>query len=182
MKDSDYPIFDFSHWYVVSTFAGSEKKTIEKIKTFQGNNFTFYLPQKEFIHKKRGIEIKITLPLFPGYFFINHEYKKLGEINDFLVSANLGQRAHLLSADNKYLQVAEHEMELLFSITGEKGIIPLSHYVLTPSGKVEITRGPLKNLPGKILFINQRKKKAKVCLSIMNKDVYVTLGLEKIQA
>ena len=68
------------------------------------------------------------------------------------------------------------------SITDLNGIVRISDAVFDENKKVIITSGPLKNISGRILFINKRKKKAKILVTISNREVPITLGLNMLTA
>ena len=70
-------------------------------------------------------------------------------------------------------------MKLLLQNSDHEGKIPLS-YGFKNWDSIIITKGPLKNLQGKVLFINEKKKKAKVSLNLFNRSITVSLGIELI--
>ncbi|MGD9972005.1 MAG: hypothetical protein AB7S77_02990 [Desulfatirhabdiaceae bacterium] len=81
-------------------------------------------------------------------------------------------------ANGKYLEANKNEMKFLFEVTGEGGVIELSQGVIMENEEVLIIQGPLKQLKGRILFIDKRKNKAKVRIEFMNRMLDVSLGLE----
>ncbi|VVS94563.1 transcription termination/antitermination NusG family protein [Desulfoluna spongiiphila] len=168
----------FENWYVLHTVAGQEEQVAIKLNTLLNQSLSFYLPRKEVIHTVNGREKRVALALFPGYLFIQNDINALAR---FLCQRAWNGRVIPLSAQHRYLSVAPHEMEQLFAMAGPKGIIPVSKGVYE-EGRVRIVHGPLKDCEGDILFFNRRKKKARVRISLVNRSLDVTLGLELVGA
>ncbi|MGD9824695.1 hypothetical protein [Desulfobacter sp.] len=57
-------------------------------------------------------------------------------------------------------------------------MIELSKGIIMEDEEVQIIQGPLKQLKGRILFIDKRKNKAKVRIEFMNRLLDVSLGVE----
>ena len=168
---------DYLNWYALQTMSGYEKGLFSKLQVLYGDFFRIYLPQREVIHKIKGMEHKIQIPLFPGYLFV---HEKIDDLMMALDVCSVEKYSKPVSADGKYLKVCEQEMMLLFGMGGEDGVITISKGVVKPNSQVKIISGPLKNFSGKILFVNKRKKKAKVRIEMMNRVVDVSLGLELV--
>ncbi len=83
--------------------------------------------------------------------------------------------------DGCYAMVQEHEMKFLMNMTGPTGLVKSSCAVLEEDDALVITSGPLKDLTGKIVYVDKRKRKAKIELSLLNKTIGVILGLEILE-
>ncbi|MDY0362508.1 MAG: transcription termination/antitermination NusG family protein [Desulforegulaceae bacterium] len=169
---------DCSHWYVVQTLAGQEKKLAAMANFLSEQKFNIYIPAREVIHKIKGEEFVVNLPIFPGYIFI---YKHIDDFIKKINDSTLNIFAKPVQANGKYLEVSPKEMKFLFDIAGNDGVISISRVIILKDQKVKIVKGPLKNFEGKILFINKRKNKAKVRMEIMNRIVEVSLGFEILE-
>jgi len=165
------------NWYVLHTIAGREQRAALKLNRLLDQAFSFYLPRKEVIHTLKGQEKRVHKALFPGYFFVHKDIEMLAQ---HLSQKKWSGTAIPLRIRDRYLSVYPHEMERLFSMAGPDGIIPVSKGVCQGS-RVKIVHGPLKQFEGEILFVNRRKKKARVRMNLMNRSVDVTLGLELIR-
>ena len=83
-----------------------------------------------------------------------------------------------LLCNDKFAKVYEHEMKFLIELTGIDGMLKTSEGIIQEDKSVKITNGPLKDLTGQIVYIDKRKKKAKVKMSMLNQEIEVTVGLE----
>ena len=173
IKD-DHSFLDYQNWYAIQTLSGCEKKLVSILQVLLKKN-QLYLPTRKAIHQFKGIQRIIELPLFPGYIFV---YRNISESLDALYKANFKIVFKPVMANGKYLEVNKNEMKFLFKVTGESGVIELSQGIVMENEDVLIMQGPLKQLKGKILFIDKRKNKAKVRIKFMNRLLDVSLGLE----
>ncbi len=169
-----HAFIDYQNWYAIQTLSGCEKKLVS---TLQGlfKKIKLYLPTRKVIHQLKGVQHIMELPLFPGYIFV---YRSISESLDALDKANARIAFKPVMANGKYLEANKNEMKFLFEVTGEGGVIELSQGVIMENGQVLIIQGPLKQLKGRILFIDKRKNKAKVRIEFMNRMLDVSLGLE----
>ncbi len=169
---------DYSNWYVIQTLSGNEEKLVSYINHLAKEQFQLYLPLKKMIYRIKGNHVITTKPLFAGYIFIYKEVEKLERI--------IAQKTKppfffkILKSEQKYLRVHDYEMKYIFDMTGNKGIVELSEAKIKLGDIVKITKGPLKDLDAKILFINKRKNKAKVQINFLNNIVDVSLGIDFI--
>lgn len=166
---------DCSNWFVLSTRPGSEYKLKKSIDFFSGNLLTLYLPRRELCHRIKGEFQIVTKPLFPGYIFI---YKELENLLIKSRHSPLEKQLHPICHNNTFAMVKEHEMAFLIELAGKKGLVKASRAMVAENRTVTIIDGPLKNFTGKILYINRRKRKARIMVEMLNRQVPVTLGLE----
>lgn len=167
--------FDYDNWYVLHTFTGLEYKVKNTIQSLFGDSFLLYLPARELIHTIKGKSEKKILPLFPGYIFI---YKKIDKLLNEMKRFHLNDFIKPLLCNDKFAKVYDHEMKFLIELTGIDGMLKTSEGIIQEDKSVKITNGPLKDLTGQIVYIDKRKKKAKVKMSMLNQEVEVTVGLE----
>lgn len=168
MNQTDEP----KNWYVLHTMVGHEQKVALKLNKILGRDIDFYQPRKEMVHTLKGVEKKVYMALFPGYLFVHNDIEILAK---HLVKKEWLGVATPLKSQERFMTVFSHEMERLFSMAGPDGIIPISKGVYR-GDQVKILYGPLKEHEGAILFVNRRKKKARVRLSRFD----MTLGLELV--
>ena len=173
VKD-DHSFIDYRNWYAIQTMSGCEKKLVSTLQILL-KKIQLYLPTRKVIHQLKGIQHVMELPLFPGYIFV---YRSISESLDALYEVNSRIVFKPVMANGKYLEANKNEMKFLFEVTGGSGVIELSKGIVMENEGVMIIQGPLKQLKGKILFIDKRKNKAKVRIEFMNRLLDVSLGLE----
>ena len=171
---NDLSCIDCQHWYAIQTMSGREKKLVATLQNLL-EKIQLYLPTRRVIHQFKGAQHILELPLFPGYIFV---YKSISESLDALDKAKSNICFKPIMANGKYLEANKNEMRFLFEMTGEGGVIELSKGIVMENEEVQIIKGPLKQLKGRILFIDKRKNKAKVRIEFMNRMLDVSLGLE----
>ncbi len=154
--------------------SGCEKRLIATLQVLL-KRIQLYLPARKVIHQIKGEQNIIELPLFPGYIFV---YKSISESLDALEKANSMIAFNPVMANGKFLEANKNEMRFLFEVTGGDGVIELSKGIVMENEEVLIIEGPLRQLKGRILFIDKRKNKAKVRIKFMNRLLDVSLGLE----
>jgi transcription termination/antitermination protein NusG len=96
--------------------------------------------------------------LFPGYIFIQ---EKIIDVLNILKQYLRDEFIRPIKFGNELAKVSTDEMKLLLLNSNYEGKIPLS-YGYKNGDSIVIMEGPLKNIQGKILFFNEKKKKAKV--------------------
>lgn len=168
--------YEFRNWYVLHTMVGQEQRVVFKLHKILGEDLDFYLPRKEVIHTLKGHEKRVHRALFPGYLFVHNDIEILAQ---HLSKKEWIGTATPLKTQDRFVSVLPHEMERLFSMAGPDGIISVSKGVYR-GGQVKILYGPLKEREGEILYVNRRKKKARVRVSLVSHFVDVTLGLELV--
>lgn len=170
----DSSFIDYQNWYAIQTLSGCEQKLVSTLQVLL-RKIQIYLPTRKIIHQLKGVQQVIELPLFPGYIFI---YRNISESLAALDKANSRIVFKPVMANGKYLEANKNEMKFLFEVTGGDGVIELSQGIVMENEEVMIIQGPLKQLKGRILFIDKRKNKAKVRIEFMNRMLDVSLGLE----
>lgn len=162
---------ELSNWYVVHTCTGDETKIY---KTAHGGAETVYMPLKEVLHKRGDTFIKKRGPLFPGYLFVQEH---IANFVDNVRQGDLDVWLKPLGQQGKPLPVKKEEMEFIFKLA-ENGVVGVSKGYMAEDGKVQIVEGPMKGMEADILFVDKRRKKAKVQFELFNRRIDVTLALE----
>ena len=164
----------YSDWYVLHVATGKESVIKEKIEKYSPLPLQMTIFQREIIHSAKGKKIKVLGPLFSGYIFIYQNIKEVCKIaNSYLAKEFICP----ISFNNKPCRVYKEEMELLLRSADEKGTFKLSRG-FKAGDRVEVTDGPLKTLQGNILWIDEKKSKAKVEIFLFNRSMRVNLGLK----
>lgn len=169
------PKIDFGNWYVISIRTGCEMKVKEEITNLTSNQYHLFVPRRELFHRFNGTYHKVVRPMFPGYLFIHKQIEAL--LTD-LRNSHLDGRIHPVMFDRTFAMVREPEMALLMKITGPAGLVKASKVISDENRTIIIKSGPLKDITGRILYINRKKRKARIQISLLNRSIQVTVGLE----
>jgi transcription termination/antitermination protein NusG len=171
-------IYNYNGWYVLQVRVKRESSIKQAIQNLCRDKYKLFIFTREILHITRGEKRKLIAPLFPGYIFLHREIDELlhllkkNYVNEFIRPVSFNGLPALVRAD---------EMQLLLNTCDSDGTVALSTGHVLENGKIKIIQGPLKDIEGKILFINKKKHRAKVCLSLFNRKVYVSLGLDLVQ-
>lgn len=177
-------------WYAVHCASGLEQSVCNKVKMLLPQNRT-YLPMRQLSIRRSGEVLAETMPLFPGYFFIQFEnsflsyhardiIKKWRSFYPSLFFNILGLSQEEKADSNKKVRcVRPDEMQTLFSLTGDHGVVMLSTYV-REGDTIRVIDGPLKGQEGIVVKTNKRKKRVKVSLGLMGKPFVVDIAAELV--
>ena len=162
------------NWHVLQVTTGKENYIKNLIEKQVCGPINVKLFQRELVHSKKGKKVKVTAPLFPGYLFVQEKcYEALQAARKHLAK----ECVWLVCADKTPCRVHEDEMELLLQTAAKNGVFELSHG-LKVNDKIEIIDGALKNLQGNILWIDEKKQKARVKIFLLQRNIPVNLGIE----
>jgi transcription antitermination factor NusG len=169
---------DFANWYVMSIRSGCEMKVKAQIADLTSNQYQLFVPCRELFHRFGGTYQKVVRPMFPGYLFIHKHVESL--LID-LRHSHLKGRIRPVIFDHTFAMVRETEMALLMKITGPEGVAKASKVISDENRIVIIKSGPLKDIKGRILYINRKKRKAMLHVELMNRIVRVAVGVEMVE-
>lgn len=179
MDGGSTKVFDFANWYVMSTKSGREMKAKAEIADLTSNQYNLFVPCRELFHRFGGTYRKILRPMFPGYLFI---YKHVESLLTDLRHSHLKGHVRPVIFDHTFAMVREPEMALLMKITDPKGVVKASKVIADENRTIIIKSGPLKDVTGRILYINQKKRKAMLLVKLLDKSVRVAVGIEMIRS
>jgi len=168
---------EFRDWYVLKVRSKRENYIKEALEKFLGNEIRLLIFTKEILHKKNDQYIPVTAPIFPGYLFV---HKELSKVIHTIQTNLINEVVYPVSFDNTPAKVSVDEMKLLLNST-ENGKFHLSQGYRS-GDSVVITDGPLKEIKGRIVFINEKKRKVKICICLFGKEMQVTLGLDLLNS
>ncbi len=168
---------NFSNWYVLQVKAGKESYIQTIVGKHIPGDFKLITFSREIIHKKGEQYIKYTKPIFPGYIFVHQEIIRLVHELRLLVPNEYFQPVIFNNSPARVLPI---EMQLLLESSDNNGLFRLSTG-MKKGDSIIITHGPLKNIEANILFVNRKKKKAKVRFCLFNQELSVSLGLDIIE-
>ena len=178
---------DYNNWFVLQVLTNRE----HFVKNFITNNINIktnlLLFSNELIFKRKGRFIKVNRSLFPGYLFINQNIQDIvNNIKDRLQNEYIRpvcfkrDKCSYCFSERSPCMVKPEEMRLLLENSDKSGLFKLS-YGYKKNDNIIITRGPLMNLKGNIIAINERKKVAQVELFLFKRKMKTTLGIDLIK-
>jgi transcription termination/antitermination protein NusG len=172
------PEIDYANWHVISIRSGREMRVKAEIANLTSNQYHLFVPRRELFHRFNGTYQKVIRPLFPGYLFI---YKRIESLLTDLRHSHLDGRVRPVMFDRRFAMVREPEMAFLMKITGPEGVVKASKIISNNNRTITIKNGPLKDMTGRILYINRKKRKAMLHVELMDRSVRVAVGVETVQ-
>ncbi len=152
MKDRPVSQLHEAHarWFALRTRAKSEK-AVQRILTKKG--IAAYVPLQEFIRIYERKTRKVTLPLIPGYVFVQMvkiQYLSVLETENVVGFVKNGP---------DLLAIPEEEIEILRRVTMEKGLeVEAVGRRLSAGDWVEIAAGTLAGLRGRLVKVEARRR------------------------
>src|SRR5260370_42448753 len=93
--------FAVPQWYAVYTSANHEKRVVEQLR---GREMEHFLPLYESVRRWKDRQVKLELPLFPGYLFVRLA------LRDRLKVQQVPGVARLVASDGTPTEVPEEEI------------------------------------------------------------------------
>jgi transcription antitermination factor NusG len=159
-----------SLWYAAYTYPRHEKSVFEQLIQ---KSMECYLPLYEEVHRWTDRNMRVQLPLFPGYVFV---HMPVSERKKVLSVASV---VRILSFNGQPVPLPESEIESLKRSMQYRKVQPFPYY-LCKGDKVRIKAGPLQGLEG---IVERQKGKSRIVISIhaiMN-SVAVDLEAEDLE-
>lgn len=128
------------HWYAVYTCARHEKAVA---RHFEERGLSYFLPLYQAIHVWNKRSSRVSLPLFPGYVFVQTN------MHDRFKPLQVPGVLHYVSAGTLPCAIASEEIEALRKVlVSSKDVGP--HPYMSTGQLVQITSGPLIGLRGTV--------------------------------
>ena len=140
-------------WYAVYTSSNREKRVAEQLVQRSVQNF---LPLYASFRKWKDRRVKLELPLFPGYIFVQMA------LRDRLKVLQISGVSNLVGFGGTPTALPDGEIEILRTSLGT-GIRAEPYPFLTAGRRVRVKEGPLAGLQG---ILVRRKSKARFVLSV----------------
>lgn len=169
------------NYYVIQVKTGGEEKYIRSAnKTLSnvGADARLIWPRRRLGLRKKGKTTDSLAPVFPGYIFveaetISHEvYWALRRSIGFFKFLRNNHDVQALSGEDR-------DLLLHFLKLGE--VVEKSKVYFDENNKIRVTEGALKDLEGRIVKVDRRKKRAKVRLSLYEESFLVDFGFEVME-
>lgn len=140
-------------WYAAYTSANREKRVAEQLAQ---RSMEHFLPLYASVRKWKDRRVKLELPLFPGYVFVQMAPR------DRLKVLQIPGVSSLVGFGGTPTALPDGEIEILRASLGS-GVRAEPHPFLTAGRRVRVKEGPLAGLQG---ILVRRKSKARFVLSV----------------
>jgi len=162
------------NWYALRIMTGHEDKVRARLEK-KSECLNILLPKEEVTYKRGSKESKRLKPIFPGYLFIQMELE-----DEFQYSIkNTPGVINFIGCGNEPSPVEDVEIENILDMM-EKGETqkPVPFEV---GDLVYVINGPFMGIPGFVSDVNPKKKKLKVEVEILGKQIPVELNFKDIE-
>jgi transcriptional antiterminator NusG len=179
---------NYKNWFVLQVKTGREQNIKEYIEKNTGEQVAMRIFYRELLFDRQKKEKKVISLLFPGYIFVHNKVKCAVDVichcfaNEFIKPICFKQKkCSTCFTQNSPCMVFEHEMAYLLRNSDAGGVFRISRGIIVDE-KVMIAEGPLRNTCGDIIWLNEKKKKVCVEISLFNRPVRINLGLSMLDA
>lgn len=166
-----------SHWYVVHTYSGYEKKVRQDLETVVENRrlqdliHEIRIPIEMVTEVKNGKECEVEHKLFPGYVLI----KMVMTDESWYIVRNTRGVTGFVGPSSKPVPLSEEEVEKLGMVT----------YTVKPvfsvGENVQIVSGPLEGFIGLVETIDAKQKKVYVKVSMFGDETTAELPFAQVK-
>ena len=151
--DSERAPYLWPHWYAVYTCANHERRVADQ---FAYRGVEHFLPQYESVRRWRDRKVRLQLPLFPGYVFVQLA------LRDRLRVLQVPGVVRLVGFDGRPVPMPDGDVARIREFL-DRGFRAEPHPYLTVGKRVRVNSGPLAGMEGILL---RRKGKFRVVISI----------------
>ncbi len=171
------------NWYVVHTYAGSEKKVKanieQRIESMGMQDFIFnvLVPEEKAQEYKDGKKQEVIRKIYPGYIIVEMR------LNDESWSAvrNTPGVTGFVGLGNKPTPLPEKEVQNIMRVMGLGEAKPEIKFSLKVGQKARVTDGPFATFVGVIEGVDPEKRTVKVMLRIFGRETSVELDFNQIE-
>lgn len=159
-----------AHWYAVYTCANHERRVAEQLGLREIEHF---LPQYESVRKWKDRRVKLQLPLFPGYVFVQMELaKRMGVLQ-------VPGVARLVGFDGQPAVVPEADLLKVREFLSQ-GFRAEPHRMLKIGKRVRVTGGPLTGMEG-IVVRRRNGKRLVISFALIQQAMAVEVAGEDLE-
>lgn len=139
-------------WYAVYTCANHEKRVSDQ---FAGRNVEHFLPQYESVRRWKDRNVRLLLPLFPGYLFVRMLAQQRLRI------LQVPGVVRLVGFNGSPTPMPQEDIQRIREFLGQ-GWRAEPHLYLQAGKRARVLRGPLMGMEGIVL---RRKNRRRLVLS-----------------
>lgn len=169
------------NWYALHVQTGKEELVRNRIEhAFSSQELLPVVPKRMLQEKNQGIFREVCRILFPGYVFIRtwmnvDTYYMLKEIPNLY--SLLNKYNYENSSDSQFSHIDLEEMAVIVQLIGQDDTIACST-LYEENMQVKVLKGPLLGKEGLIKKIDKRKKRARIALEFLGKEIRLDVGIE----
>jgi len=153
-------------WYVLWTRSQCEQMVYDQLSD---RNFRLFLPTLDVWVRRHGTRHRATVPMFPGYLFLNHVMDKTSYIE---VAKARGLVRMLGERWDALAEVPAGEIAAIQRIH-HSGVPAVSHPYLRAGERVRITQGLLEGVEGILIRTKLEKGLVVVSVHLLQRSVAV---------
>lgn len=145
------------HWYALYTRSHCEQLVADQL---EAKGFHLFLPRLDVWSQRAGRRHLISVPMFPGYLFLQHVIDKASYID---VRKARGLVRILGEGWDRLSIIPDAEIDAIQTVLN-MSLPTMPHPYLREGQRVRITRGPLRGIEG--VLIQSKPTKGLLILSI----------------
>jgi transcriptional antiterminator NusG len=131
--------------------------------------------RRKLTERRKGKECTSDAPVFPGYLFL--EAEELREDVYWILKRSAGFQRFLTDGERPE-PLGEGDRRLLLHFLAYGEIVERSLVYFDANQRIQVVRGPMKGLEGRIVKVDKRKKRAKIRLDLYKDSFLVDFGFE----
>lgn len=160
-------------WYAVQTSYRNEQRVAMGLTS---KGFATYLPLLREVHQWKDRRKIVDVPAFGGYLFVHYEPSLKNRVKVLETSGVV----RLLGGNHAPSQVSDVEIEAVRR-TLSSGVACDRCDALTPGTMVQVTRGPLTGVQGRLVRVKNSLRLV-VAISVFSQAISAELGLNDVEA
>lgn len=166
-------------WYAVWVQTGKEEQIRDICHKSLADKQVFkdcFVPKYEKPWRENGVWIKKQEVLFPGYlFFVAEDPAGLR-----MVLKDIPEFAKVLGDNEGPIALYEEEIDFLKKHINQDKVFEISTGEMVGE-KLIVTEGPLKDLEGKVAYVDRHKRQAVLEVELFGRVVRMKVGLEIVK-
>jgi transcriptional antiterminator NusG len=162
--------------YVIQVKTGGEEKFLKHVSS-HGGEAEIVWPRRRLRIRRRGSWRDSLAPIFPGYLFLKTAhvepelYWRLRRTPGFL----------RFLQDNHHIEpLSPHDLGIVLHFLSFGEIVDKSVVSFDANQRIRVISGPLKDMEGRIVKVDRRKGRAKVCLELYENSFMIDFGFESL--
>jgi transcription antitermination factor NusG len=163
---------DVPAWYALYVQVNHEKKVADILAK---KDIPCFLPLVEKWSKRRDRRLRIQVPIFPGYLFVNAALDNYTHVEILKVPGSV----YILKNQDGPLPIPTYQVESLRTMLGGAKDLTVHPY-LKEGDWVQVIRGPLLGCVGILMRLNPKRGKLVINVDVIQKAASVELDMEDV--
>jgi len=169
--DLERAAYLWPYWYAVYTCANHERRVADQLAN---RGVEHLLPQYESVRRWKDRKVRLRLPLFPGYMFVQLA------LRDRLRVLQVPGVVRLVGFDGRPVPVPEGDVTRIREFL-DRGFRAEPHPYLTVGKRVRVNSGPLAGMQG-ILLRRKRKFRVVISIELLRRGLVVDVDAADVEA